>query len=302
MKTIMRLLTIMASIMVLGIISVNAQVTIPAGTLYQQGTNSGGPAASENPDLITTGTQVPYLVVPDPILNPTWAPGADATNTTGITSTFLWTIPAGISATVPGTGHYITINVNGAATTLGTINVKEQSGASCPDATGTNINVRIVAQPTATAIAASDGSAPLTSICQSGTNGSLNVPFPVYTVTKTTDAAIPGLANVRVKATLVFTPALGAPAPLFTDKILNVDAAGVISSADITAAGGGTLTDFDSWGTYDLTITQISDKISRKDMGVAGGYFNINGGTGYTATYSVLKTPTTGIIYHLPNN
>jgi hypothetical protein len=300
MKTTMRLLTIMASFLVLGIISVNAQVTIPAGTLYQQGTNAGGPAATEDPDLVTTGTQIPYLVIPDPILSPTWAPGADATNTTGITSTFLWTIPAGISATVPGTGHYITINVNGAATTVGVINVKEQSGASCPDATGRDINVRVVAQPTASAIAVSDGSAPLTAICQNGTNGSLNVPFPTFTVTKTTDAAIPGDATIRVRATLVFTPAGGAPAPLFTNQILNVDAAGVIASADIATASG--LTDFDSWGTYALTTTQISDKISRKDMGAAAGYFDINGGTGYTATYSIFKTPSTGIIYHLPNN
>jgi hypothetical protein len=288
----------------LGIISVNAQVSvpIPAGTLYQQGTNSGGASPTETPDLVTTGTKVPYLVVPDPLLSPTWAPGADATNTTGITSTFLWTIPGVVSATVPGTGHYITLDVNGAANAVGVINVKEQSGAACPDATGTNINVRVVAQPTASAIAASDGSAPLNSICQGGTNGSLNVPFPVYTVTKVTDAAIPGNATVRVKATLVFTPPVGAPTTLFTNQILNVDAAGVVSSADITTASGGTLTDFDNWGTYDLTITQISDKISRKDMNVAAGYFNINGATGYTATYSVFKTPTTGIIYHLPNN
>jgi hypothetical protein len=303
MKTTMRFLTIMTGLMLMGLLSVHSQsVTIPTGTLYLQGTNSGGPAATEDPDLVTTGTKVPYLVIPDPILNPTWVPGADATNNTGITSTFQWTIPAGISATVPGTGHYITIDVNGAATNVGTINVKEQSAASCPDATGTNINVRVVAQPSATALAVSDGTAPLVSICASGTNGSLNVPFPTFTVTKATDAAIPGNATIMVKATLVFTPLVGAPSTIFTNGILNVDAAGVISNADITTASGGSLTAYQSWGTYALTINQISDKISRKDMNVAAGYFNINGATGYSATYTVLKTATTGTIYHLPNN
>jgi hypothetical protein len=309
MKTMMKLFTMMMVLMLLGIVLVHAQtnpVPIPTGSLYKQGTNVAdpiGPVATENPDLVTTGTKVPYLVIPDPVLNPTWAPGADATNTTGITSIFNWTIPAGISATVPGTGHYITIDVNGAATNNGVINVKEQSGASCPDATGTNINVRVVAQPSATALAVSDGVAPLTSICQGGTNGSLNVPFPTFTVTKATDAAIPGDATIRVKGTLVFTPLSGAPLTIFTDGILNVNAAsGDISNADITTASGGSLTDYDSWGIYTLTITQISDKISRKDMNAAAGYFNINGGAGYTATYTVFKTPTTGPIYHLPNN
>lgn len=303
-------LTLVFAIAVLGMTSTLAQtnpLATPAGDLYKQGTNVTdvvGPVATEDPDLVTTGTRIPYLVVPDPIISPLWVPGANATNSTNLNSTFQWTIPGGISATVPGTGHYIAIDVNGAANTTGVINVKEQSGASCPDATGTSINVRVVAQPTASAIAVSDGSAPVTSICASGTNGSLNVPFPTFTVTKVTDAAIPGNPTIRVKATLVFNNFItGTNTTVFTNGILNVDATtGNITNADITTASGGSFTDLDSWGTYALTITQISDKISRKDMNAAGGFFNINGGTGYTATYSVLKTPTTGAIYHLPNN
>lgn len=281
-------------------------LTTPAGDLYRQGTNSGdltGPVGTEDPDLVTTGTRVPYLVLPDPILNPTWAPGADATNTTNLVSTFTWTIPAAISSTVPGTGHYITIDVNGAAGATGQISVQEESGASCAG-TSTPINVRVIAQPTVSALAVSDGVAPNDAICAAGTNGSLDIALPTFSATQTTDAAIPGDASIRVRASLVFTDFVtGTPTTVFSDAILNVnEATGAVSNADMTAAGAaGAYDDLDSWGTYALTITHISDKISRKDINAADGYFAVNGATGYTATYSVLKTPTTGPIYHLPN-
>jgi len=313
-STILKM-TAAIAIMVLGYTNAWSQtktVPIPGNTLYIQGHNATstfpGPVdANESPDLVTTGTQVPYLVIPDPLLNPTWVPGADARNITGIVSTWTWTIDPLISASAPTFGHHITIDVNGAAAALGNITVAERSGGACPGTIQT-IGLRVVAQPTASALAVADGTAPDISICQSGTNGSLNVPFPVFTATKTTDAAIPGNATIRVKATLVITDFVtGTPTTYFTNAILNVNAAGVISNADITAAAAAdatphVLTDFDNWGSYALTINQISDKISRKDLNGAGGYFAINGVTGYTATYSVLKAPTTGSIYHLPNN
>lgn len=299
-----------------GIASAWAQNTVstPEGDLYLNLRNVSSPGvdvATEDPDLVTTGTRVPYLVIPDPILNPNWAAAAaaDATTTTGINSTWTWTIPGTIgslNATPANNGHYIMLNVTGTATTTGTINVKEQSGASCPDPTGTNINLRVVAQPAASALAVSDGADVVTSICVNGTNGSLNVTIPTFTLTHTTDAIIPGLKGVRVSASLSFTNFVtGATSTIFPASELNVDASGVISTADMTTAAtaaGNTFTDLDSWGTYTLTVTHISDKISRKDINAANGYFAVNGVTGYSATYSVLKTASTGAIYHLPNN
>ena len=168
----------------------------------------------------------------------------------------------------------------------------------------TTMAVKVVAQPTASAAAVTDGSAPLTSICASGTNGSLNVALPTFNVTKTFDAAI-STPNVRIKADLVFTDlTTGLPTTLFTNIILNVDAVtGDVNAADMAAAvlaakGGVGGSDFDSWGTYKLTVNSISDKISRKDLNAAGGYFAV---AGVSATYSVLKTPTTGPIYHVVN-
>ena len=291
----------MANAMAQKTVTVNAA---SGTTLYLQGYGTStaypGPVdPQEDPDLVTTGTKVPYLVIPDATLNPTWAAGADATNTTGIIDTWTWTIPGAISATAPGTGHFTTLDINGVVGATGTISVAEQ-GAGCPG-TPTTINLKVVAQPTATAMNVSDGTAPLTSICAGGTNGSLGVALPTWNVTSTIDAAVSALiggANVKVKATLVFTDFVsGTPTTLFTNAVLGVSATGDISNADLVTALGAYGNTLKSWGTYALTVNSISDQVSRKDLNVAGGYF----AAAQSATYTVLKTPTTGAIYHLPN-
>lgn len=265
-------------------------LSTPAGDLYKH---------TEDPDLVTTGTQVPYLVLPDKDLNPGWVPGGDATNTTNLISTFNWDVPEGIGTIATNNRHYITINVTGSAGTTDEISVQEQSAAGC-DGEPTTINVRVIAQPIISALAVSDGSGN-DAVCGTGTNGSLDIPIPTFTVTKSTDAAIPGDAAVRVRASLVFTDFVTkASTNIFTDQILNVSAAGVVSNDEMTAAAAaGTYDDLDSWGTYTLTITHISDKISRKDINEADGYFAV---ADITATYTVQKAPQTGPIYHLPND
>lgn len=115
----------------------------------------------EDPDLITTGTTVPYLVYPDADLNPSWVAGADAKNTTNLVSDFNWTIPGTIGTGTP-VKHYVEIAVSGAASATGSITVAEQSGASCPGS-NSSIAVQIVAQPTITSASVTDGTAPLNS-------------------------------------------------------------------------------------------------------------------------------------------
>lgn len=80
-------------------------------------------------------------------------------------------------------------------------------------------------------------------------------------------------------------------ATIFTDQICNVDN----TTGNITLPTG---TDLDYWGEYTLTISSISDRISRKDVTAANGYFT-NGAT--TVTYTVSKAPVTGPIYHINN-
>jgi hypothetical protein len=262
-------------------------------------------AATETPDLVTKGTLVPYLVVPDAALNPSYILATDKTSTANVVSSFTWTT-AGIGAiTNTGYKHYIELDITGnvSATPL-TMNVKEQSGASCPDATGTDISIRIIAQPDATGASVTDGTGDA-SVCASGTNGSLNVVFPTFKVTPSLDAAISSSTpNVKVKATLAFTPLNGTSSTIFTNQVLSVDASGNISNTDLATASG--LTDFDSWGTYTLTVNYVSDKISRKDIRTGNTDANLDNGyfaptTAISSAYTVLKTPTTGPIYHISN-
>ncbi|MFW5657295.1 MAG: hypothetical protein ACOC0C_06725 [Bacteroidota bacterium] len=270
-----------------------ASVTTPQGTLYQQGTNSGGAAASEDPDLVTTGTTVPYLVLPDADLNPDWAIGTDATNTTDLVSSFDWTVPSGISsAGATATIHYVEIVVDGTAGTTDNITVAEENGASCVG-TPSSIPVLVVAQPDATALAVDDGDSEPASNCAAGTNGSLAAAVPTFTLTQAIDGNIT-TPEVEVIASLDFLPLNGTSTSVFSDETLTVSSGGVV---DLSSQ----ITELNSWGTYTLTITQISDNISRKDI-ASDGFFNVNEGTDLSTTYTLLKQPTTGTIYRLPNN
>lgn len=282
-------IAIMSSTVMFGQRSYVDVPAVPGAQLSKFTTGTAG----EDPDLVTKGTKVPYLVYPDSVLSPTWAPGTDASNSTNLTSTFNWTIPGTISATAPGTTHYIQLDINGTAGATANIVVAE-TGAGCPGSS-TTMAVKIVAQPIVTAAAVTDGTAPLVSICGSGINGSLAIPVPTYSITKTFDAAIGTTPNIKVHATLSFL-AFGAtiPSDIFTNQVLAVDP----TTGNITLPG--TVTAFQSWGTYTLTVLDISDKISRKDMNAAKGYFAP--GSAITAVYTVLKTPTTGKIYHILNN
>ena len=293
MKTISKLFLISILFVFAGMMSLQAQVTV---------TTSGAGVVilpvdvPPTVDLVTKGTTVPYLVYPDPILNPTWLPttGGDAKNTTGIISNWTWTIPATIGSTSVTT-HYMELSIAGAVGATGNIDVKENSGAACAGTT-TTIPVKIVAAPNITAGSVTNGTGTPTSICSGGTAGALAEPFPQYKVTAVTDASIP-VATVLVKATLTFIDLLGASSNLFVDKILAVDALGNVSNVDLaTALGVGV---FNNWGTYNLKVTEVSDKISRKDASALKGYFTLT--TPTTAVYSVFKAPKTGAIYHLAN-
>jgi hypothetical protein len=289
-RTIKRLL-FTATFLVAGLMGAMAAdpATVPA-------TTSGGAKTLNQDDgvtteLITKGTKVPYLVLPDADLNPSWSAGTDATNVTNLVSTFTWTIPGTISSTTAPTIHYVELDVTGNAGTTGDIVVKENSAASCPGS-ATTVHVKVVAAPSVSAASVTDGTG--SSVCSSGTNGALNVTIPTFSITSSIDASIT-TPNVKIIATLTFTPLNGTATDLFADKTLSV-AGGVVSDADIKTALGATV--FNSWGTYKLTIKKVSDTVSRKDISTAGGYFDVSS---VSATYAVLKAPVTRSIYHLSN-
>lgn len=296
-------MTAALAIMMMGYASMFAQTTIPGISTTMSQYSSGTPG--EDPDLVTKGTRVPYLVTPDHDLNPSYVLTTDGTSATNVVSTFSWNLGTiGTINNTPSNKHYVELNVTGnVSATPYILNVKENSGAGCSDGTGQNINIRIVAQPDVTAESVLDASSS-TSTCAAGTNGSLNVAFPSFKVSPSIDGAI-STPNIKVKATLTFTPLNGTASDVFSNKVLNVDASGNISNTDLGTALGASA--FNKWGTYTLKVNYISDKISRKDIQTGktdpqtdNGYFAPT--TSISATYTIYKAPVTGPIYHILNN
>ncbi|MDP4115602.1 MAG: hypothetical protein Q8903_05680 [Bacteroidota bacterium] len=286
-KTNLRKLTaIITGLVLMGGMGFAQTTTVTTSTSVSKTLTDGttAPITSGDPDLVTTGTTVPYLVVPDADLNPSYnlSEGASATH---VVSNFTWTVPGTIgSISYPTPKHYIEVNITGAADATGDINVKEQNSAptACQDATGTSIHVKVIAQPTVSA-----ASVLPTSVCS--TDGTTAITLPTFTVTKSTSA--PSDPGLQVLATLTLTPLSGASSDVFTDQVLTVDE----STGNVTLPTGTTLS---KWGKYTLTITSVSDKISRKDIDATRkGFF----ASGKTVDFYIYKTPKTGAIYHISN-
>ena len=252
-------------------LSVNSQ------TLSQHGSNSAGTVvATENTDSVTIGGVTRYYVVPDAGANPAYTGVLTGT----LASTFNWTTsgstgPTGTIAQVGAVtyGNYRQVTWAGPTGTIN-LNVVESSGAGCASGTTTTVPVRVIAVPTVTG-----GAAP-TAQCTT-TPGTLTFAVPV---TLTSDLVVAGVANrVRVNYT-----------------ITNPDATTLTGATDVdldkTATSFNvTLTGATQYGSYTVTLNTVSDRISRKS--------GVNG-TISTATIALVvnRVPTTGPIYHLPNN
>ena len=285
-STILKMTVVL--VMLIGTLSTFGQVTVTTTTSQTKSLIDGTTApvaATETPDLVTVGTTVPYLVVPDHDLNPSYVLATDGASTTNVLSSFTWNLGGLGSITNASPKHYIEVNVTGTVGTTYTMNVKEANSApgACTDATGTNIDVKVIAAPAVSAAAVAP-----TSVCS--VDGTTAITLPQFSLTNTTSA--PSLAGVKVNATLSLLPLNGGSStPVFTSQVLDVDASGKVTLP--------TGTSLSAWGKYTLTINSVSDKISRKDISAALGYFTV---TGVSVDFYIYKTAKTGAIYHVSNN
>ena len=271
MKTTMRLLTIAIVLMLVGMVSVNAQneVVMPGGLVIHGNNSSNLPVASENTDSVAVGAVMQYWVAPDPAL-------ASPTNT------YAWTIAAAVGAqTAGGVTNLATVTMAASAGT-GNIQVVESTAAGCGSGTTTTIPVSILALPTVTYPAAAGTAA----ICGTGTNGSLTVTMPSpLNINWTSSVSGRRLLNLQYDLT--------GPAGF---------AAVTNSQVNITETGAGTGTFVVSqtltyYGTYTITLKSAADRIATK----CNNMRNSGGITNATYTFVVNPPPTTGKIYHLPN-
>ena len=268
-----------------------ADVTIGTTKYFEHGRNSAGATtASENTDSVTMGSTMTYFVLPDPTFNATWySNGGTATanisNPAGITSAFDWTVtPTGGGAgSISNTATPIIKTINWTAAGTANIEVQEKPTSLACIGSPTIIPVQIIPKPT---ITFNQGPAYSDAACHpesEKTGGGFVYPFPI-----TVTSAVAGKEDVLVSYTVTKD---GTPD-------------GALSGTDIPVANGtGSLTNtikFPDYGVYVITITKLTDRISRKsgDTGTSG---MITVGGSATFTYNVMKPVQTGPVYHLPN-
>lgn len=236
----------------------------------EHGKNSSGTTtATENIDSVTVGSTMNYFVMPDLDVNQDVdGPYDYNTNKDALTSTFDWFTVPGLTIT-PIEANYV--NVDFPSTGDYTLNVSEQSDAGCNTDT-TTIDVRVINEPEAGFNHATYAE----SMCFAvPTDATYN--FPVSLTTDVADG------NIAIHV-----------------EIVNTTTSTTVYDGDMSLSDSDTFFTFDAFtefGTHELTITSVSDRISLKS--------SVNGTitTGAEVfTFTITKTPSTGTIYHLPNN
>jgi hypothetical protein len=184
---------------------------------------------------------------------------------------YTWTIAAALgSQTAGGVTNLATVTF-GATPATGTISVIESTSAGCNAGASTIINVATIAKPTGTFASASS------SVCASNV-----ATVALSNLATTLTSAISGGA---IRVTYTITDPSNATG---TDQTVLLSAA----SSSFTLPAGT----FNAYGVWKIKITQIDDRISIKS--------NVAGTVGAISEYqfTISKTPTTGPVFHLPNN
>ncbi len=242
--------------------------------------SSGATVASENIDSVVVGSTMNYFVMPDLDVNQDGdGPYDYNTNKDALSSTFDWFTNPSLTITEIEP-NYVSVDF---PTSTGdyTVNVSELSAGGCGSDT-TTIDVRVINAPEVGYTLAGGSE----DFCETGVDGSLSVSPSAMNVTINSDVI--GNQQIIISYQISSTNASfngGNP----------VD--GTVSVADgaVNFAISENLTHY---GTYTITLTDITDRISRKPVTDVSGSLLTN----TTFTVNVTRTPSTGTIYHLPNN
>lgn len=274
-------------------------INVNGQTLAPQGQNSTGTAvASEGRDTVPTGGNVRYYVVPDASANASYT----GILTGSLSSNFKWDV-----ASKTGTADTITtgraINYVGSYTSfsnymnvswkgIGTLDLSyvERSAAGC-SGTPKTLPISIIATPTVEFFNMSD-----TALCTPGTDGSLGL-------TKTDirirySSSISGLSTRNLIVTYdIARPAAAGGNLTGQTATLTIENG---TTAKLSLPAGA----LNWYGQYTITLTNITDRISRKSVpAAAGSLADIDAAVGVKSSYQIMvnPVPTTGTIYHLPN-
>jgi len=249
---------------------------------YRHGYNSiGGGETLQNPgweerDSVTVSSEMRYFVLPSEIANPgySWSTPMTLTN---VISTFTWsfgeTTPRG--AVIAGSGEpLITVKWNTlGAETLSVLEVPDETVAACSDGTPTTIPVVVIPKPTIAF--APNAQTPLYAdeACELIQAGAFPVTINMNVSTEST--------QVEVSYTVT----------------RNGEAYSTLNGTDIRVVNSGITITFPDYGLYEITLTDVSDRVSRKSS-VEGDIVTL----GKIFTFNLTRPIQTGPIYRLPNN
>jgi len=278
-------------------------------------TTTGSAAVDENAannatEYVTIGSKMPYAVVPDPIANdasivpaiynPTvfrWAVTGASTPTPTKQNGAALTAAAAPDAATHVTDYQVAVSW----ATLGahTITVYEQSQPTaasialglvgCEDATPEDISVVVLAEPTATWTE--------TDLVLGGCSSGAGQTYAIQ-------AEVTGFDQFQVTYSQSYQDLIGS-APVVTGATT-----ASLGTSDFTPGGTETITAYTlaagvNYGTYTITMTSVTDRISRKSLAdTDAGAPVVQDPGGFTA--SVLKvynmpTPSTGKVLKVDN-
>jgi len=274
-----------------------ATVEIGSTTYSAHGYNKDGVAdpTRENTEYVTVGSVLQYFVMPDPIANP----GFNVTNPTqNVASSFEWSV-SGTGGTVTATtplatvtwgntpGSFLLTAIEKPATNLGFCDP-----ASNP---GTIVDV-VVIPKTRIGFTTGDGAGPEITPLATAYTGYICEPTNPATTAKTVSftMALPvkdaNTDNIWVSYTITGTTPEGQAITGLTqgtDVPLTLDA-----TLDLI---------FNAYGKYVITLTKVTDRISRKPATEVPGEL-LASGAGLSFTFDLTKPVETGPIYRLPNH
>jgi len=258
-------------------------VSIDGKDYYRHGYNStsGGTVqhAAEVRDSVTITSVMKYFVLPDPTVSPLYST-SDLLNFTDVNSTFQWSLsndPAIIGTTNGSTTPIVSVTWSSLGVdTLRALEIPNMS-AVCADS-GTIIPVAVIEKPTVAFTPVNSIYADSACYTQAQVDLGILITFDLNVFTRS------WLVEVDYEVTHNGSPI----------SSLNGTAVSVVDDEiDII---------FPDYGRYEITLTKVTDNISRKSTDSSGN--PIEGditAVGEKFTYIVMPPVETGPIYRLPN-
>ena len=255
-------------------------VSIDSKDYYQHGRNSSGPSTQEERDSVTVTSEFKYFVLPDPTISPDYKydTPANTIDFSKVNSTFAWSLKNSFGTTNSSTTPIITVTWN--TTGIDSVMVKETPniGAACAGS-GTSIPVAVIIKPEIAFTP--NGSIYADSACYTQTQVTTGVQYP-FSMAVTTQSS-----QVWVDYTVTKNGTLQTS----------------LAGTNVPVSGGNITLTFQDYGRYVVTITKVTDRVSRKSTDASGDPIlgNITA-AGAKFAYNVMRPIQTGPIYRIPNN